>query len=175
MREDPAMMKHLGLVLVAVLLLPLVLPTSGIAAVVPAPSGVVSAGPDIAVAYADFDGDSRPDVAGVQVARTGVHESEYWIQLRLSSVGSGAIVLLAPSGGLQIAARDVNGDHFPDLVVTTSWLQQPVAVYLNDGRGRFSRVDPGRFPSAFIKSEVQWASPAKDSSGASCLSQESRT
>lgn len=147
------------------------LPVANIAAVVPTPPSAVSGRLGLAVAYADFDGDSQPDIAGVQVGRAGAYETEYWIQLRLSAVGSGELALLAPSGGLELDARDVNGDSFPDLVVTTRWLQEPVAVYLNDGRGGFSRVDLARFPSAFATTEAQWNVPAGSEIRAAEISQ----
>jgi hypothetical protein len=60
-------------------------------------------------------------------------------------------------GGLQIASRDVNGDHALDLVLTTRF-GQPVAILLNDGHGTFSRVEPGAFPEAFSECKISWAS-----------------
>ena len=62
--------------------------------------------------------------------------------------------LVAPAGGLLIEARDVNGDHTVDLVFTSAWFRQPVAVLLNDGHGRFLRAEPGAFPGAFRESHT---------------------
>src|SRR5208283_2221452 len=70
-------------------------------------------------AIADLDGDLRPDLADVQIGRSDLSFTDYWIQLRLSAAGPQTILVVAPSGGLQIAARDVNGDHAIDLVLTT--------------------------------------------------------
>src|SRR5271170_3994083 len=67
-----------------------------------------------------------------------VGRTNYSVQLHLSSVGQHSIQLVAPAGGLQIEARDVNGDDAIDLVLTTAWLKQPVAIFLNDGHGSFS-------------------------------------
>lgn len=107
------------------------------------------------LAIADFDGDTRPDVAVVQVGRSNSSQTDYWIQLQLSSVGRQTILVVAPAGGLQIVARDVNGDDAPDLILTTTWLNEPVAVYLNSGHGSFSRVDPSNFPGAFAASTIR--------------------
>jgi hypothetical protein len=114
------------------------------------------AGPGRPYAIADFDGDLRPDVADIRVGRSDVSLTDYWIQLQLSAAGRQTILVVAPSGGLQIDARDVNGDHALDLVVTTTWLRQPVAILLNDGRGNFSRVDPTAFPEIFSEPQAGW-------------------
>lgn len=115
-----------------------------------------SPGPGLSFAIADFDGDRRPDVANVQAGDNASGASSYWIQLQLSGAGRQSIQLVAPSGGLLIEARDVNGDHATDLVLTTAWFRQPVAVLLNDGHGKFSRAEPTSFPGAFSSSSTNW-------------------
>jgi hypothetical protein len=115
-----------------------------------------SAGPGLPFAVADFDGDLRPDTANVQVGESASGTSSYWIQLQLSGAGRQSIQLIAPRGGLLIEARDVNGDHAIDLVLTTAWFRQPVAVLLNDGHGRFSRAEPASFPGEFSQPSTNW-------------------
>jgi hypothetical protein len=122
---------------------------------VPRPS-ITSVGPGLQFALADFDGDHRPDLVGVQAGQGNVVRTNYWIQLQLSAAGQQTISLVAPSGGLQIAARDVNGDQIPDLILTTTWLGQPVAIFINDGHGTFTRAEPSAFPEAFRKSPILW-------------------
>jgi len=121
----------------------------------PAP---ISVGPGLPFAVADFDGDHRPDLVGVQGGQSGVSRTNYWIQLQLSASGRQTILLVAPAGGLQIAARDVNGDQIPDLILTTAWLRQPVAIFINDGHGTFTRVETDAFPEAFRESQTGWDS-----------------
>jgi len=101
-------------------------------------------------ASADFDGDHRPDFASVQ--RVTGSATSYWIQVRGSSSGWQLIRVFAPAGGLQIEARDVNGDHAVDLVLATAWFKDPVAIFLNDGHGRFSRAEANSFPQALNRS-----------------------
>jgi hypothetical protein len=108
-----------------------------------------SVGPALQYTVADFDGDLRPDLVGVQTGTAGFSGTQYWIELQLSAAGRQSIPVFARSGGIQVAARDVNGDHSLDLVLTTTWFSQPVAIFLNDGHGSFTRVDPGAFPNAF--------------------------
>jgi hypothetical protein len=119
------------------------------------PATRVGPGPQFAIA--DFDGDLQPDMASIQAGGTS-GTSSYWIQLQLSAAGRQSIQLFAPAGGLVIEARDVNGDHAIDLVFTTAWFRQPVAVLLNDGHGSFSRAEPSAFPEAFSKSRTNWVS-----------------
>ena len=137
-------------------LLPLFLPVCALIAAVSSsfgadrhslPASLLAAGSSFA--YADFDGDQRPDLARIEGGETSSDAGSYWIQLQLSAAGRQTIHLVAPPGGLLIEARDVNGDHAVDLVLTTAWFRQPVAVFLNDGHGGFSRAEPTAFPAAF--------------------------
>src|ERR1700733_2725271 len=130
----------------------------GIASTDAQTSPVTSAGSRLTFAVADFDGDLRPDLADVGVGRGSVSLTDYWIRFRLSAAERQTILVVAPSGGLEIAARDVNGDHAIDLIVTTVWLRRPVAILLNDGHGRFSQVDPSGFPRAFDDGQQRWQS-----------------
>jgi hypothetical protein len=119
---------------------------------------VSAAGANSRVAIADLDGDVRPDFARIEAGPDAGGISHYFIQLQLSSLGRKSIRLEAPSGGLSIEARDVNGDKAPDLILATAWLHQPVAVYLNDGHGTFSRAETSQFPGAFRDPTSTWSS-----------------
>ena len=127
----------------------------------------VSLGQQLAIS--DFDGDLQPDLAIVQAGTTASGSTDYWIQLQLSAVGRESIRIVAPAGGLLIEARDVNGDHAVDLILSTS-LRQPVAVFLNDGHGSFSRAEVAAFPGAFSECGTKFvsaSSPATDALGVS--------
>jgi len=107
-------------------------------------------------AIADFDGDRQPDLAVVQVGQRDSRNARYWISFELSSGSRQGFPITAPTGGLQIASRDVNGDGFLDVIVTTLWTSQPVAVLLNDGRGNFRLAGPSAFPEAFTTFREFW-------------------
>jgi hypothetical protein len=111
-------------------------------------------------AIADFDGDGRPDLASVELGWRG--PQNYSIDLRLTAGLRQSIAIAAPEGGLQLRVTDVNGDNFPDLVVSTSWTDRPVAVLLNDGSGNFIRSDPATFPATFQKLGNSISSRADD-------------
>jgi hypothetical protein len=108
-----------------------------------AQTALVSLGHD-AVTLADFDGDGRLDYA---VAHPG-GQGNYRIDVHLGAGGGGAILVAArATGGLRVAAFDVDGDHDIDLVITTEYAREPVGVWLNDGNGAFSEADASLFPS----------------------------
>jgi hypothetical protein len=136
----------------------------------------VAAAPGLPFAFADFNGDNHPDFASIQPGdRKSANTSDYWIEVRLSQSGTRLIHLVAQSGGLNVEARDVNGDHAVDLVLTTAWASRPVAILLNDGHGNFRRVEPASFPSAFRRSKANWAARATQVIESLGVVQESRT
>ncbi|MGA8678704.1 MAG: VCBS repeat-containing protein [Candidatus Acidiferrales bacterium] len=129
--------------------------------------------PGLPFAIADFDGDHLPDVATVEGGYTAASVADYSIRFSLSGSGSLSIPLIAPAGGLSVEARDVNGDDAPDLIVATMWQRQPVAVFLNDGHGSFSRVETSKFESSFDSSSSPIASaPGQQPDGVASLAPE---
>ncbi len=120
-------------------------------------------------AIADFDGDSWPDLATVQAGVSSPWDTQYWIAFHLSSGPRQTLGITAPNGGLQVTSRDVNGDSFLDVVVTTAWTKRPVAVFLNDGQGNFRAFSPSAFPGAFTTSEKSWASTIDEVKDANAL------
>jgi hypothetical protein len=113
-------------------------------------------------AIADFDGDNHPDLASVHVGQSSSRSTRYWIAFHLSGGSGQTVGITAPTGGLQITSRDVNGDSFPDVIVTTAWTNKPVAILLNDGFGNFTASNPSEFQSALTASEVSWTFAADD-------------
>jgi len=113
-------------------------------------------------AIADFDGDSHPDLASVHVGQSSSRTTRYWIAFHLSGGSAQTVGITAPTGGLQITSRDVNGDSFPDVIVTTAWTNKPVAILLNDGFGNFTASNPSEFRSAFTASETSWTFAADE-------------
>ncbi len=111
-------------------------------------------------AIADFDGDSRPDFATVEIGQIGLSHARYWIGLRMSTGTRQLIGVTAPVGGLEIASRDVNGDKSLDLIVTTTWLNRPVAILVNDGHGNFTVTDPAAFSPIVWSPEKIWNQPS---------------
>jgi hypothetical protein len=127
----------------------------GRAAVPPANGGPSAFSPPFAIA--DFDGDSKPDLATVQVRASTASQARYRIEFELSAGERQIVMVTGPIGGLEIAPRDVTGDQIPDLVVTTTLLNQPVAVLVNDGRGNFTLREAAAFPGMVWRYERFWS------------------
>jgi len=115
-------------------------------------------------AIADFDGDRRPDLATAEIERSNSRSTRYLIRLQLATgpgqrEQAGQFIGVTGAFGLpQISAIDVNGDHALDLVVTAAGQRQPIAILLNDGRGKFSLANPRDFPAAVVDSPWRWSS-----------------
>lgn len=146
-------------------------PTRAAAAATSSANGVA---PSISIepfAIADFDGDRRPDLAQVESGQGTSYRTQYWIQLQLTRAGPQLIGVIAPAGGLQLRVSDVNGDHAIDLVLSTAWLNRPVAILLNDGHGRFTAEKPSAFPGAFRSGPSQRVSQRTSPHGAASATQ----
>ena len=130
----------------------------------PVPSRLV-----IHIAIADFDGDSRPDLASIETGLGSSRNTRYWIAFHLSTGRGQTVGITAPAGGLQIATLDVNGDSFPDVVVTTAWTNQPVTILLNDGLGNFTASNPSEFQGAFADHSACWTATSNEIRDAAAL------
>ena len=104
--------------------------------------------PALGLAMADFTGDTHPDLATVEMDWSSFSSPHYWIEIQLTEGGRQLLSLTAPFGGLLITPRDVTGDGNLDLVVRSAKSYAPVAVFLNDGSGHYSRADIAAFANA---------------------------
>jgi hypothetical protein len=100
---------------------------------------------------ADFDGDNQPDLAITEAkGRNG-----YILDVRLSTNLESGLrsqqpelpVLSTSPFGLHLTPRDVDRDHDLDIVITVGIARQPMAVWINDGQGRFAEGDLTSFPT----------------------------
>jgi hypothetical protein len=99
-------------------------------------------------AIADFDGDRQPDLVLIRVTSDGSPTSQYTVDFNFSGGHKPAICFVGPAGGMQISPRDVNGDKFADLVVTSLLDSKFVVIFLNDGKGNFVSAEPSDYPGA---------------------------
>jgi hypothetical protein len=98
---------------------------------------VPDAAVQLGVTMADFTGDTHPDRATINLARFDSRGAQYFIDVELTEGGHQSLSLSAPPVALFVTARDVTGDGTPDLVVRARSSRSIVAVFLNDGCGRF--------------------------------------
>ena len=112
-------------------------------------------------AVADFDGDSRPDMAITKMEAQG-GGYVYWLEFDLSTRRSTDSAQQSPDFpiiassmfGLHLTPRDVDGDHDLDIVVTMGFGRQPVAVWINDGQGGFEEGDLAAYPALTCLEEL---------------------
>ena len=97
---------------------------------------------------ADFDGDSRTDIAFAKPR--GLVNGLYRYQVEVLLSGQPRTTFEVEyghsGGGLHISARDIDGDRDLDLVITSEVGREPVGVWINDGHGRFSPGNAAIYP-----------------------------
>ena len=120
------------------------------------------AAPALGLTMADFTGDTHPDLATVELEKLDSSSARYWIEIRLTEGGHQILKLRAPIGGLLITPQDVTGDGNLDLVVRSAKSGTAVALFLNDGRGHFSRADIAAFARALRDEPSQFAFTTHD-------------
>jgi hypothetical protein len=100
--------------------------------------------PDHPVAYRtqlaqDLDGDHKPETATVRqggnVYNISIHFTTGRPKVRLTTYLTEGIA------GLSFHARDINNDSKGDLVVVSATSVRPIAIWLNQGRARFQKVN----------------------------------
>jgi hypothetical protein len=93
------------------------------------------------VLNADFDGDSKPDVA---IGRS--HGLGYTIEIQLTTRLAKSYFSLPDRGvGTRIFAYDIDKDSYQDLIITSATSLLPIAVFLGDGKGHFREAKPWTF------------------------------
>jgi hypothetical protein len=91
-------------------------------------------------ALGDFDGDRQPDQAVALPQGTVEGGYRYRIDVRLSSHAATTFEIDSHvPGGLRLSARDIDGDHDLDLVITSEFGRELVGIWINDGNGNFTR------------------------------------
>jgi hypothetical protein len=113
--------------------------------------------PALGLAMADFTGDTHPDLVTVELEKLDSSSACYWIEIRLTEGGHQILKVRAPFGGLLIAPRDVTGDGNLDLIVRSASSRAPVALFLNDGNGHFSRANVASFANALHDGSSEFA------------------
>ncbi|MGA0557470.1 FG-GAP repeat domain-containing protein [Larkinella sp. VNQ87] len=108
--------------------------------------------------YADLNGDGREDIL---VCQFGFYLGQLsWFE----NTGSAYIehVLEPVPGALHTAVADLNGDSRPEIIALLSQSDEQVAIYNNEGGGRFWKKTVLRFPPVYGSSYVDVVDFDKD-------------
>jgi hypothetical protein len=98
-------------------------------------------------ALGDFNGDGAPDLAVAdRVARRG-EGFGYRLRVSVSGLSSRDVAFVSRHAALTVRALDVDHDQDVDLVVSAVPSGELVAVWLNDGLGRFTESSVSRAPA----------------------------
>lgn len=95
--------------------------------------------------FADLDGDHRADAISVELDALSRANALYSVNLKLSTGSRETIALNVPRWGIELAARDIDGDHDVDLVISNIFTHEALQVYVNLGGGVFAPADPDSF------------------------------
>lgn len=103
-----------------------------------------------AAGVADFDGDSRTDIAFAKPRGlvNGMYHYEVEVLLSAQPRTTFEVESGPAGGGLHITARDIDGDRDLDLVITNEFSGEPVGVWINDGHGGFTPGDAAIYPTS---------------------------
>ena len=110
-------------------------------------------------AIADLDADGRPDFAIADRVGSGARRFEYGVDVELSAGASQRLRVAPPTDAVAVVAEDIDADGDLDIVVTPALGSDVVAVWLNDGSGRFSAASLDHVP-AHVPRQRRVTSPA---------------
>jgi hypothetical protein len=118
--------------------------------VIPIQPSACFAAPAAGTAIADLDADDAADIA------TACRDdgSRYEVRVELSRGTEEVFSFRSPQPLLTLVAYDIDGDHDLDLIAEPAFSDEIVAVWLNDGQGRFTATNPDGFPRRLPASRV---------------------
>jgi hypothetical protein len=99
----------------------------------------------------DFNADGAPDLA---VADRGARRPwgfGYNVRVEVSGLSLRDIAFVSPHEAITVRAIDVDRDHDVDLVISAAPSGELVAIWLNDGRGRFTEGRVDQFPAQWSR------------------------
>ena len=122
----------------------------------PRPASIPTPSAGASWTLGDFDGDGLADLLTSSIETLGPSGYGHRIQIRS---GSGAAIgasfqVFGSTPGLTLLARDIDGDHDLDLIVTNSYSNRPIGIWINDGHGVFTQAGESSYSASI------WISPA---------------
>src|SRR5437773_3641987 len=95
------------------------------------------AGPFSFAAVADFNSDAEPDIAIADRTGSGSQGYTYRLQVGLSFEPSQVFHFRSPHSALTFSVLDFDNDQDLDVILTRTFSDDVVGVWINNGRGQF--------------------------------------
>ncbi len=108
-------------------------------------------------AVADVDADGTPDLVIVDRVQSRTEEYAYDLDVELSTAPAQHLRVAWPVDAVRVLIEDVDHDRDLDIVITRASTPDIVAIWLNDGAGRFS---PARATAVVPRATTLLASDA---------------
>jgi len=98
---------------------------------------VLPASPFSFAAVADFNSDAKPDIAIADRTGSGSQGYTYRLQVGLSFEPSQVFHFRSPHSALTLSVLDFDNDQDLDVILTRTFSDDVVGVWINNGRGEF--------------------------------------
>jgi hypothetical protein len=105
-------------------------------------------------ALGDFNADGAPDLAVADRVARRPEGFGYRLRVSVSGLSSRDVAFVSRHAALTVRAVDVDHDRDVDLVVSAVPSGELVAVWLNDGRGRFTESNVSRLPAVWSSDDT---------------------
>lgn len=105
-------------------------------------------------ALGDFNADGLPDFAIADRVARRPEGFGYRLRVSVSGLSSRDVAFVSRHPALTVRALDVDQDHDIDLVISAVPSGELVAVWLNDGRGRFTQGSLLRLPRVWSSDDT---------------------
>lgn len=94
---------------------------------------------------ADFDGDSKPDVATAKSGQSDAQGFQQEVRINLGRRDGTSFKFHSSVAKVDLSVWDVDHDDDWDIFIVDALSKRPIGVWLNDGKGAFSEGDLGTF------------------------------
>jgi len=120
-------------------------------------------------AIGDFNTDGTPDAAIADRVPRPIDGASYRIEFWVSGREPATVAFDSEQDSLTVRLSDVDHDNDLDVVVSGALTRQVVGVWLNDGRGGFSRSDTRPFASELGQAHSLGAADSSDDASHTAL------